>query len=128
MTDTKSSTQRLKYGWASLWRAHVALPHDMASEEFTVFVRAVGQEDADVAMGRVILAMYPSADVESAYYNLKSARELVEQGVSPFENHRLFETGWEGGRVAGWVTKPVFAVPDAAELFEAWTTARRSDQ
>jgi hypothetical protein len=126
MTDTNSSTQRLKYGWASLWRAHVALPHDMTSEEFTVFVRAVGQENADAAMGRVILAMYPSADLESAYYNLKSARELVEQGVSSLENDRLFETGWTGDSVASWVDRPVFAVPDAAELFVAWAKASQS--
>jgi hypothetical protein len=122
MTNTKPSTQSLKYGWASLWRAHAALPRELASEEFTVFVRAVSRDDAHTAMGRVIL------DVEDAYYNLTSARELVEQGVSQLENHRLFETAWRGSVVAGWVDKSVFAVQDAAELFEAWTTARRADQ
>jgi hypothetical protein len=128
MDNTKPSTQSLKYGWGSLWRAHTALPREMASEEFTVFVRAVSRDDAHTAMGRVILAMYPSANPEDAYYNLTSARELVDQGVSHLENSRLFETAWQGGGVAGWVEKPVFAVPDAAELFEAWTTARRADQ
>jgi hypothetical protein len=128
MTNAKPSTQTLKYGWASLWRAHAALPREMASEEFTVFVRAVSRNDAHTAMGRVILAMYPSADLENAYYNLTSARELVDRGVSQLENHRLFEAAWQGGAVAGWVDKPVFAVPDAAELFEAWTAARRADQ
>ncbi|MCL6485253.1 MAG: hypothetical protein I4O49_14005 [Janthinobacterium lividum] len=124
MTNTESSTQPLKYGWASLWRAHVNLPREIAPEEFTVFVRAVSREDAHAAMGRVILSIFPSADLEYAYYNLTSARELVEQGVSRLENDRLFETAWQGNRVAGWVDKPVFAVPDAAELFEAWMTAR----
>ncbi|ARL04272.1 hypothetical protein BOC44_21110 (plasmid) [Burkholderia pseudomallei] len=98
----------------------------MASDEFTVFVRAIGREEAHAAMGRAILAMYPNADLESAYYNLTSARELVEQGVSPLENDRLFETGWQGNRVESWVNKPVFAVPDAAELFVAWASARQT--
>lgn len=124
MTNTESSTQPLKYGWASLWRAHAVLPREVASEEFTIFVRAVSREDAHAAMGRVILSICPAADLEYAYYNLTPARELVAQGVSSLENDRLFETAWQGGRVAGWVDKPVFAVPDAAELFEAWMTAR----
>jgi hypothetical protein len=98
----------------------------MASAEFTVFVRAISREEAHAAMGRVILAMYPNADLEYAYYNLTSARELVEQGVSHLVNDRLFETGWHGNHVASWVDKPVFAVPDAAELFVAWTSARQA--
>ncbi|WP_186229641.1 hypothetical protein [Burkholderia gladioli] len=126
MTSTIASSQSLKYGWASLWRAHTSLPREMASDEFTVFVRAIGREEAHAAMGRVILAMYPNADLESAYYNLTSARELVEQGVSPLENDRLFETGWQGNRIESWVNKPVFAVPDAAELFVAWASARQT--
>ncbi|MGY4838029.1 hypothetical protein [Burkholderia pyrrocinia] len=126
MTSTNASSQSLKYGWASLWRAHTSLPREMASAEFTVFVRAISREEAHAAMGRVILAMYPNADVENAYYNLTSARELVEQGVSPLENDRLFETGWQGNHVESWVDKPVFAVPDAAELFVAWTSARQT--
>jgi hypothetical protein len=98
----------------------------MASDEFTVFVRAFSREEAHAAMGRAILAMYPKADLESAYYNLTSARELIEQGVSSHENDRLFETGWQGNRVESWVHKPVFVVPDAAELFVAWTSARQT--
>ncbi|MGA3983448.1 hypothetical protein ACI2TD_18090 [Ralstonia nicotianae] len=128
MTNMESSKQPLKYGWASLWRAHTALPGEMTSEEFTVFVRAVSREEAHAAMGRVILAIYPNADLEHAYYNLTSARELVEQGMSDLESDRLFETAWQGSRVAGWVDKPVFAVPDAAELFDAWMTARQAGQ
>lgn len=123
---TTELSQSLKYGWSSLWRAHVNLPRELASDEFTVFVRAVNREGAHAAMGRVIHSMYPGADLETAYYNLASARELVEQGLSGKENDRLFETAWQGGRVEGWVIKPVFAVPDASELFEAWMSARQS--
>ncbi|WP_244113940.1 hypothetical protein [Burkholderia gladioli] len=126
MTDTHASSQSLRYGWGSLWRAHTSLPREIASAEFTVFVRAIGREEAHAAMGRVILAMYPNADLEYAYYNLTSARELVEQGVSHRENDRLFETGWHGTQVESWVDMPVFAVPDAAELFLAWTKARQA--
>ncbi|WP_227742892.1 hypothetical protein [Burkholderia gladioli] len=123
MTATNASSQSLRHGWVSLWRAHTSLPREMASAEFTVYVRAISREEAHAAMGHVILAMYPNADLEYAYYNLTSARELVEQGVSRLENDRLFETGWQGNHVASWVDKPVFAVPDAAELYAAWTSA-----
>lgn len=126
MTSANPPSESLSY--ASLWRAHTSLPHEISSDGLTVFVRAVRREEAHEAMGRVILAMYPSADLENAFYNLKSARELVEQGVSPRENDRLFETGWQGGHVECWVEKPVFAVPDAAELFLAWASARNSSQ
>jgi len=102
------------------------LPREIASDELTVFVRAISREEAHAATGRVILAMYPTADLEDAYYNLRSARELVEQGVSSLENDRLFETGWHGNHVESWVEKPVFAVHDAAELFEAWVKVRQS--
>lgn len=128
MTSASPTTQPLQYGWASLWRAHTSLPHELTSEEFTVFVRASSRDDAHAALGRVILAIYPNTDVEHAYYNLTSARELVEQGFSYCENDRLFETAWQGSRVAGWVDKPVFAVPDAAALFEAWTKARQNNK
>ena len=128
MTNSSDASQSLKYGWASLWRAHTSLPREMASKEFTIFVRAVSREEAHIAMGRVILAIYPAADLETAYYNLTSAHELIEMGVSLFENHRLFETGWQGNRVESWVENPVFAVPDAAELFATWTTAREPDR
>lgn len=57
MANTKWSTQALKYGWASLWRAHTSLPRDMTSEEFTIFVRAIDRELAHAAMGRVIHAV-----------------------------------------------------------------------
>ncbi|WGS55031.1 hypothetical protein LFL96_36765 (plasmid) [Paraburkholderia sp. D15] len=129
MEGTKSA-HSLKYGWASLWRAHVALPRDIAPDEFTIFVRATNSARAGAAMEDVLKAMYPDAhrvDLADACYNMKSARELVEQGVSRSENDRLFEVAWQGNRVVGWVTKPVFVVVDSPELFEAWATARNGN-
>jgi len=128
---TRETSQSLKYGWASLWRAHVALPREIAAQEFTIFVRAVSRERADSAMEYALKAMYPDAygiDLTDACYNMTSARELVKQGVSRREDDRLFETAWQGDHVEGWVDRPVFVVPDAAELFEAWTVAKQSNQ
>lgn len=129
--ESTESPQSHKYGWASLWRAHVALPREIAAEEFTIFVRAVSRERADAAMEDALKAMYPDVyriDLTDAYYNMTSARELVKQGVSRRENDRLFETAWQGDHVEGWVARPVFVVPDAAELFVAWAAARQSNQ
>ncbi len=109
----------------------MALPREVALEEFTVFIRAVSRERADAGMEDALKAMYPDVyriDFMEACYNMTSARELVEQGVSRRENDRLFETAWQGDHVKGWVTRPVFVVSDAAELFEAWAAARQSNQ
>lgn len=123
MTNASTSSLSLKYGWRSLWRAHTSLAREVTSNEFTIFVRAVNRDAAHAALERVILAIWPNTDLEDAYYNLTPASELIEQGVSLRENSRLFETGWQGDRVVSWVQRPVFAVSDVAELFEAWASA-----
>ena len=126
MIDASSPSKKLRYGWASLWRCHLDLPRELVSREVTLYVRAVGREAAIAATEGVIFAMYPSAEPRGAFYNLTSAHKLVDHGVSDIENHRLFETGWQGDRVVAWVESPIFVVADAAELYEAWSDARLS--
>lgn len=116
----------LTYDWGSLWRAHVSLPAEIASREVTIFVRAVTRDEAHAAMRHAIQVLYPlclEEELDHAYYNLSSAADLVDQGTSSRLNDRLFETGWRGNKVCGWVERPVFLVPEAAELFQAWCWA-----
>lgn len=123
---TKAEHQTLPTGWRALWRAHTQLPAELAREDFTIYVRAIGRDAAHLAIQRVLEAMYedrPGFDLMEAYYNLASATELVEQGVSDNHVARLFETGWQGSNVVAWVTSPVFVVPDASALYQAWQTA-----
>lgn len=115
--------QMLPPGWRALWRAHTQLPAELAGEEFTIYVRAIDFKTAKLAVQRALLAMYegrPALDLDEAFYNLTSAAELIDQGVSDDHVARLFETAWQGAKVEGWVQRPVFVVPDAAALHAAW--------
>ncbi|MFY3175276.1 hypothetical protein ACOTHA_29055 [Achromobacter xylosoxidans] len=121
--------QKLPTGWRSLWRAHTQLARELASEDFTIYVRAINHDAADLAVRRALLAMYEgraALDLDEAYYNLTSATMLIEQGVSDNHVDRLFEAGWHGQQVVGWVRNPVFVVPDASQLHRAWEVACRN--
>lgn len=126
MTNQKTDFQALPAGWRALWRAHTQLPRELASNDFTIYVRAIGSDAAHQAIQRALQAMYegrPALDIDEAYYNLTSAAELIEQGVSDNHASRLFETAWQGSKVEGWVRNPVFVVPDASAFHQAWETA-----
>lgn len=112
--------------WSNLWRTHVALPEDLASEEFTIFVHAADRDAAHLAIRSALNAMFPSAapHLDEDYYNLTSAADMISLGVSEAEVSRLFETAWQGDTVVAWVRQPVFLVPDAAALYAAWLTAQ----
>lgn len=116
----------LTYDWGSLWRAHLSLLVEIASRDVSIFVRAVTREEAHAVMRRAVQVLYPGCpdeNLDDAYYNLSSVADLVGQGVSPRLIDRLFETSWQGNKVCGWVEYPVFLVPKAAELFQAWRRA-----
>lgn len=123
---TDSNVQQLPHGWRSLWRAHTSLPPSVASDELTIFVRAGGRDAAHLAIKRVLHAMFPAAyqDLDDAYYNLRSAPELVAEGLSERHVDRLFESGWSGEKVENWLRAPVFVVAEAAALYAAWMTAQ----
>lgn len=127
-TDHNQDFQKLPTGWRSLWRAHTQLPRELASEDFTIYVRAINPDAADLAVRRALLAMYEgraALDLDDAYYNLTSATMLIDQGVSDNHIDRLFEAGWHGRQVVAWVRNPVFVVPDAFQLHQAWQVACR---
>jgi len=128
MTDspTPSDIEQLPQAWRTLWRAHTTLPDSVASDEYTIFVRAGGRDAAHLAVKRALHAMFPAAyqDLDEAYENLSSAPELVREGVSERHVDRLFEVAWSGNKVDAWVSAPVFVVPEAAALYAAWITAQ----
>ncbi|WP_051377595.1 hypothetical protein [Paraburkholderia dilworthii] len=49
---------------------------------------------------------------ELELFNLESFDDLVNAGVSSDEDVRIFETHWNGARVIGWTTRPLFLTPD----------------
>lgn len=125
-SDPLADLQTLPRGWRNLWRAYVTLPVDLHPEEFTIFVRGADRDDAHLAIRNALNSMFPSAapHLDNDYYNLTSARDLVQVGVSERHVDRLFESGWMGDKVEGWVRSPVFVVPEAPALYAAWMTAQ----
>lgn len=125
-SDPLSDLQTLPRGWRNLWRAYVTLPVDLHPEEFTIFVRGADRDDAHLAIRNALNSMFPSAapHLDNDYYNLTSARDLLQVGVSERHVDRLFESGWMGDKVEGWVRSPVFVVPEAPALYAAWMTAQ----
>lgn len=125
-SPTTSDIEQLPQAWRTLWRAHTTLPDSVASDEFTIFVRAGGRDAAHLAVKRALHSMFPAAyqDLDEAYENLSSAPELVREGVSERHVDRLFEVAWSGNKVDAWVSAPVFVVPEAAALYAAWMTAQ----
>ena len=127
-TDHNQDYQELPTGWRSLWRAHTQLPVELASEDLTMYVRAINPDAADLAVRRALHAMYEgraALDLDEAYYNLTPATVLIDQGVSDNHVDRLFEAGWHDRQVVAWVRNPVFVVPDASQLHRAWEVACR---
>ena len=118
-SDPQADLQTLPRGWRNLWRAYVTLPVDLHPEEFTIFVRGADRDDAHLAIRNALNSMFPSAapHLDNDYYNLTSARDLVQVGVSERHVDRLFESGWMGDKVEGWVRSPVFVVPEAPALY-----------
>lgn len=119
--------ETLSAAFRHLWRAQVAARG--CDTEFTVFVDAPTREAAHRSVRHVVAAICPQlsdTELDEAYYNLSSAPDLVSEGLSANIEHRLFETGWQGNRVVGWVMQPVFAVNTPSLLFQAWVQAQAS--
>ena len=71
----------------AIWRAHVQTP----ARDLPFFVQAGGYDEA---MGKVLaVANCIVKPAEDAVYNLRSASDLMDDGVSSDRIARLFETG-----------------------------------
>lgn len=107
-----------------LWRAN--------TDDDTIYVVAATRAEAHDAMRRVIQAMYKPDDdttLDESYYNLSSASEMIEEGVSDNLAHRLFESGWFGGRPL-YVDAPIMALPNSERqrLMQVWLETRQADR
>jgi hypothetical protein len=104
-----------------IFRAH-ATPLDWRRPERTVYIEAWCAHGAKERMAQAIAALdwCTREDAAERLYNIYSARELLENGVSADPLTRLFETGWCGGRAVSFVTHPLILVEDAGPLLRAW--------
>jgi hypothetical protein len=105
-----------------IFRAFVT-PQEWRRPERTVFIEAWTERNAHerIAQAIAVLDRCSIQDAAERIYNLYSARELLETGLSSDPLVRIFETGWSGNEVVCWVTHPLFLVEDAGLLIRAWT-------
>jgi hypothetical protein len=104
-----------------LHRVIVGSPDSRAPER-VAFVEAIHGHAALKKVAAAIAALEcrsPSA-VEERLYNIQSAEECVEQGISDDVELRVFETGWNG-HAPTYVEEPLFLVAAPAALIRAWS-------
>ena len=104
-----------------LYRAHVQ-PSDYRGLERTAFVEASRHDGACKKIAAAVAALEhrQPADVADRIYNVYSAQELIDEGVSDDLELRLFETGWSGGRATHFVREPLFLLAEPSALIRKW--------
>lgn len=106
--------------FSRIFRAHVSPAFDFGPER-TAYVEAFSHRDAIRKIANAIAALesrLPDA-VQERIYNVASARELVNEGLSQDVEVRLFETGWYAGQAISFVQEPLFLVC-APALIHKW--------
>ena len=104
-----------------LYRVVVGSP-DSRSPERVAFVEATNGRAAIKKVAASIAGLEyrsPSA-VEERLYNVQSAQECVDEGLSDDAELRVFETGWNGHSPT-YVEQPLFLVAAPATLIRAWS-------
>jgi hypothetical protein len=104
-----------------IYRAHVT-PQEWRRPERTIFLEAFSERGAHERMAQAIAAIDRCSlqDAAERLYNVESAAELVESGLSTDPVWRIFETGWSGNEAVSFVSHPLFLVEDAAPLIRTW--------
>jgi hypothetical protein len=107
------------------YRAHISA--DDRGAERTAFVEAASPRDAARKIADAVAAFEgrSSDTVERLIYNLASARELIEMGVSEDFELRLFETGWNGGKAVSFVQEPLFLLAAPSALILKWAQLKQ---
>lgn len=100
-----------------IWRAHLEA---QGFPNVTLYVQARNQEEATKKARALAVATIGQDLQEDTFFNLTSASELVEQGVSDDVAARIFETGWYEDRVTSWVERPIFCVRRPELMTAAW--------
>jgi hypothetical protein len=105
-----------------IYRAHIGSAYGYGKER-TAYVEAASHRDATRKIVNAVAALecrLPDA-VEERIYNVASARELIEEGLSKDIELRLFETGWCGDEAVSFVEEPLFLLAAPAALIRKWT-------
>ncbi len=103
-----------------LYRAHIGAAGP--EPERTAFVEAASPRDAVRKIANAVAAFenrLPDT-VEERLYNVSSAQELTDEGLSEDIEARLFETGWCGNRAVCFVQEPLFLLAAPAALIRKW--------
>jgi hypothetical protein len=87
------------------------------------FALCAAREEARRLFYSVISLLSGIHEDELELFNLESFDDLVNAGVSSDEEVRIFETQWNGARVIGWTTMPLFLTPDPT-LIARWANLR----
>jgi hypothetical protein len=103
-----------------LYRVVVGSP-DSEHPERVAFVEATHGHAAVKKVASAIAALeYRSlSTVEERLYNVRSAQECIDEGLSEDSELRVFETGWNR-RAPTYVEQPLFLVAAPAALIRAW--------
>lgn len=103
-----------------LFRAHISAAGNEL--ERTAFVEAASHRDAIRKIANAVAAFETCLPdrVEERIYNVTSAQELVDEGLSADIELRLFETGWYGNDVVSFVQEPLFLLAAPAGLIRKW--------
>jgi hypothetical protein len=106
-----------------VYRAFVQAAPDSRSAELTVFVEATSRDAAIRKICQAIALLEFGTVAESVIdriYNLSSADELMNDGLSETLEERLLETGWSGGKPTHFVRHPLVLMRDPAPLLTIW--------
>ena len=111
-----------------IFRAHV-MPRQNGKPERTAYIEADSEAAAYERIVTAVTAMEGESveTVRQRVYNVASAHECIDSGISELPEHRLFETAWAGVRVTDWVREPLFLVDAPAVLMRVWSELPHSD-
>jgi len=111
---------------SDMYRASVE-PIDWRCSVRMVFIEASSERDARMKVAGVvaILEHRSMAEAVSRVYNVKSARQCIDEGSSVDPELRMFEVG-RGG--LAWVRQPIFLLREPASLTRKWLQIQSPDQ
>ena len=102
-----------------LYRAHIGA--ESYGIERTAFVEASSHQAAvrKIANAVAALEICLPESIHERIYNVASAADLIDEGVSQDVDLRLFETGWSGNQAISFVEFPLFLITSPT-LIRKW--------
>jgi hypothetical protein len=111
---------------SDMYRASVE-PIDWRGSVRMVFIEASSERDARMKVAGVvaILEHRSMAEAVDRVYNVKSARQCIDEGSSVDPELRMFEVGRSG---LAWVRQPIFLLREPASVTRKWLQIQSPDQ